>query len=230
MNQEYFSTNMASSAILVVFALACSAVTCFSVQDYVASLDTQEAFDLLTGLPSSDKRVAREIDYKFPPKCCGHEGVKFSDTDKEAYEACRVAPHEDDEEERDAGIDKQLRGLSCWMECMGKNKTALDKDGFVILEEFKAHYKTMYADADLHDLTDKAISTCVAAANAKAKEVGPEKIDGKECNRATAYTVMCIRYKIETECPNADKVDSVDCTKIRAYLKEWNKKTGLKYN
>ncbi|PSN53721.1 hypothetical protein C0J52_02207 [Blattella germanica] len=146
MNQEYFSTNMASSAILVVFALACSAVTCFSVQDYVASLDTQEAFDLLTGLPSSDKRVAREIDYKFPPKCCGHEGVKFSDTDKEAYEACR-----------------------CWMECMGKNKTALDKDGFVILEEFKAHYKTMYADADLHDLTDKAISTCVAAANAKAK-------------------------------------------------------------
>ncbi|KAJ9595656.1 hypothetical protein L9F63_013152 [Diploptera punctata] len=117
------------------------------------------------------------------------------------------------------------------MECIGRNKSVLDPDGYVMKDGFHAHYIQIYADAHLHDLSEKAVDNCIPAANAKAKEIGPETMDGKTCNRALAYTVMCIRFmKIEANCPKEDVIDSVDCTKVRAYLKEWNKKTGLKYN
>ncbi|XP_069670237.1 uncharacterized protein [Periplaneta americana] len=202
---------MASSTVFSFLALACAAVAAFSLQGF-------EPYDKY-------HREVRETHKRYPQKCCGKEPFTMSEVDRAALKACKK---ESGTEENDE-LDKHMKAFSCSMECLGKHKEVLDKEGYVAYGEFTSHYLQMYPDKTLHELTDQAMKTCISAANSKAKELGPDVLDGRSCNRATGLTAMCIRYMVETHCPEAEKTNSTDCGEVRVKLEDWNKRTNLKY-
>ncbi|PNF36307.1 hypothetical protein B7P43_G00508 [Cryptotermes secundus] len=155
-----------------------------------------------------------------PLQCCGTVSITLTDEEKAHIQSCRVQAGPEDTSAENKGL-KFAQRFACSSHCLGQKKNLVDSEGYVKLEDFKSAYLARYNDSSLKDVTEKSIDECVPLANQKATEVGIVEVDGRSCNGAFGFAVMCVGTKTEMNCPEEKQVKSTACEDKRKRLKEW---------
>ncbi|XP_069675799.1 uncharacterized protein Obp93a isoform X1 [Periplaneta americana] len=205
---------MTSYTVLAFLALlACGLTSSLTLKDQLTPF-TSNAF------ASVHHRVARALEDRIPTKCCGKDELVLTDRNREMMKECEPEGMNDDHFTNNGAS-------ACWMECMANKEGLLDSDGYVMKENFLNIYFKHYTDSSLKEATEKAIHKCLDASNNKAKELGPEEMDGKKCNRAAFISTLCVRHKVEGECPAEERIESDTCTEFRKHIEEWYQRTEV---
>ncbi|KAJ9595655.1 hypothetical protein L9F63_013151 [Diploptera punctata] len=203
---------MAVTFVFIVFAILFAEAFSLSVQRQDNVFYSKAEYDFLRALLGSEhRRRARDVDMTHPPKCCGDKGIMVTEEDHKVMQECE--PH------GNVGAT-----TACWMECMGQKKHSVDADGYVIKENFTTQYLKHFTDESIKDFTVKSIEECVIYGNEQSKKMGPEESNGNKCNRATLLTSFCVRYKVETGCPENEKIKTDECNQVREDIKAWKSK------
>ncbi|PNF36308.1 hypothetical protein B7P43_G00509 [Cryptotermes secundus] len=233
---------MTSSPLLVCLSLICATVTGLSLQGFQSVDSVLSALSRLEDkaflakqrelhIPSLEEDLEEFVEtsslsrfkrnamdkHRLYPKCCGSvDKPDFTQETRKLFEECKAKMNESSEHK-----GAQACGIA---ECIGREKGALDEDGYAKEEDFEKFIDEAYTDDTLKDVAKHAGLYCAKKANKRAREIMSEGLVESNCNLAGIMAYHCVKYEVILNCPESQTVHSEECDDFRQMMQEWKNK------